>query len=277
MWTLRFKGQDMAVSDVPAQLAAGASLRVRGDNYVNTTAYEVCMAAAVKAMNLDHIETLVVGTPVGNFEHVRAVLLEKYRDGIAFDERQVSVGTLRVIVQPVGGLIWHYLSTQRGGSIKGVNRLLVDVGYGTLDWVVANGLVVNPARSGSASFGVSSFLDGAYNVVREGRSGIDKDATLLEGLDGLLVRGAPLFYRGKTWQRSDLSEMIEGKATQAVQSILSHIGDAGTLQSVVLMGGGAPLFQSALAAAFRPIEVEVIASARFANVKGFQSVAERGA
>jgi len=74
-----------------------------------------------------------------------------------------------------------------------------------------------------------------------------------------------------------LSEMIEGKATQAVQSILSHIGDAGTLQSVVLMGGGAPLFQSALAAAFRPIEVEVIASARFANVKGFQSVAERGA
>lgn len=276
LWTVRVKGQDMAVSEAPAMLAGGASLRVRGDNYVNTTAYEVCMAAAVKSMNLNHIDHLVVGTPVGNFDHVRAVLQDKYRDGIRFDDRHVAIGSLRVIVQPVGGLIWHYLATQRGGEIKGVNRLLVDVGYGTLDWVVANGLVVNGSRSGSASFGVSSFIEGAYGVVRDGRSGIDKDATLLDGLDGLLVRGIPMYYRGKKWERSDLEEMIAPKAQQAVQSILSHIGDAGTLQSVVLMGGGAPLYQTALASAFHPLEVEVISAARYANVKGFQAVAERG-
>ena len=60
-----------------------------------------------------------------------------------------------------------------------------------------------------------------------------------------------------------------------MQLILSKVGDTGTLRSVVLMGGGAPLLQSALAKALKPIDVEVIANARYANIKGFQAIAQR--
>ena len=275
LWQVRVDGFDYCVSDAPAMVAPNALHRVRGENYVTTSQYEVCMAAAVKAMEVTRLDVLVVGTPVGNYEQARAALVERFGQGISFDERRVEIGSLRVIVQPVGGLIWHFLSTQRARAIEGVDRLLVDVGYGTLDWVVATGLVVNPSCSGSASYGVSSFLDDAYREVRGGAPGIEQGSTLMEGLDRLLVRGNELFYRGRTWQRQDFAGIAEARAQQAVQLILSKVGDTGTLRSVVLMGGGAPLLQSALAKALKPIDVEVIANARYANIKGFQAIAQR--
>lgn len=48
-------------------------------------------------------------------------------------------------------------------------------------------------------------------------------------------------------------------------------------QSVVLMGGGAPLYKDALVKAFKSKPIEVVDAARFANVRGFQLLAERQA
>ena len=45
-------------------------------------------------------------------------------------------------------------------------------------------------------------------------------------------------------------------------------------QSVVLMGGGAPLYKDALNKAFNSTTVEVVDAARFANVRGFQLMAQ---
>jgi hypothetical protein len=159
--------------------------------------------------------------------------------------------------------------------VEDVERLWLDVGYGALDRVVAKAVVVNSSCSSAASYGVSSFLDDAYREVRGGAPGAEQGTTLMEGLDRLLVRGNELFYRGRTWQRQDFAGIAEARAQQAVQLILSKVGDTGTLRSVVLMGGGAPLLQSALAKAVKPKDVEVIANARYANIKGFQAIAQR--
>ena len=275
--TVKVNGVTYQVSDNPGPIAPKSSTRVRGESYTQSDAYGICMCAAVKAMNVDSINHLVVGTPVSNFESAKRVLLERFGSGIKFDDKDVAIGTLHVMAQPVGGLVWHFLSSQRQSELNKRRRLLVDIGYGTLDWVVATGLTTNSERSDSAEFGVSKFIDFVAEEIKGGRSGIGEDIELYEEIDALLTRDVSFTYRGKKWSREFFSDAIERIAGEGVQRILASTGDIGLFDSVVLMGGGSRLYQSALHKIFHPIPVELVAESRFANVRGFQLIAEHQA
>jgi plasmid segregation protein ParM len=274
MTTVSVAGISYCVSEDPTLLGPAASTRIEGDNFVSSVAHEVCLAAAIKEMGVNEIESLVLGTPVGNFATAKEALLKKFSDGITFDGRSVPIRQLRVLAQPIGGLVWHYFSTSRASELKGVQRLLVDVGYGTLDWVVTQGLIPNPTKSGSTRDGVSKFIDAVCRMLEDGQSGIDKDAVTIEGVDKLITRNTPFVYGGREWTFADVAPQVAKIAEDATQKILASIGRTKTLQSVVLMGGGARLYQSVLHKALQPLKIELIGDAQYANVNGFQLIAE---
>jgi plasmid segregation protein ParM len=267
-------GIEYCVSDEPAKIAPASSSRGKGESYVESIAYEVCLAAAIKAMNVNEIDSLVLGTPVGNFQTAKASLVKKFSDGIRFDGRSVPIHKLRVLVQPIGGLIWHYFSNSRVGEIKEAPRLLVDVGYGTLDWVVTEGLTPNPAKSGSTHDGVSAFVDAICLMLRNGESRIGKDSLMIDRVDKLLTRHAAFTRDGREWTYPEIAPHVTTLAQTATQNILESIGDPAMLESVVLMGGGARLYQGTLSKALHPLKIELIGNAQYANVNGFQIIAE---
>lgn len=271
---VRVNGVTYQVSDNPAPIAPKASNRIRGDRYTESDLYAVCMAAAAKSMGVEVFDNLVVGTPVGNFESAKKALQAKFGTGISFDDKTVPIKTLHVVPQPVGGLVWHFFANKRQGELNKHPRLLVDVGYGTLDWVAAHGLTTNTERSGSASYGISNFVDHIATEIKGGNSGIGENLWLYDAIDKMLISGVPFKYKGAEWQRETFLDALERIATEAVQQVIASAGDTGMFHSIVLMGGGGRLYQSALAKAFHPIPIELVAEAQFANVRGFQLLAE---
>jgi plasmid segregation protein ParM len=267
-------GIEYSVSDNPASVAPEISSRVRGGDYVGSNTYEVCLAAAVKLLETDHLDVLVLGTPVSNFATARETLKNKFGRGIQFDGASVEIKELKVVIQPIGGLVWHYLSSGRAAEVGRHRRLLVDVGYGTLDWVVAEGLTVNAGKSGSAQFGVSKFLDVVHAQLNPQSKTIGQNLAFYDDLDRMVMHGDTIMYRGKPCQREMYGDLLGRLANEATQQIAATVGDPVSLSSVVLMGGGARLLQSALSRAYKDIKVELIESAQFANVRGFQAIAE---
>ena len=273
---VNFLEDDYCVSDNPSIVAPASTTRIKGEKFVASREYGVCLAAAIKSMGVSSLDKLVLGTPVGNYVSAKKILEERFSECIEFDGRSVAIKKLQVVAQPIGGLVWHYFSTNSVKSISDTPRLLIDAGYGTLDWVVAHGLTPNVSESGSSSDGVSKFVDEVFLRLREGEKGISESAVLRNKIDRLITRDESLFYRGKTHERKEYEEVINKMADDAVQLVSSSIGDPSFLQSIVLMGGGARLFQRALHKSFGGIPVELIADARNANVCGFQIIAEHG-
>lgn len=248
------------------------TLRPRNHNYCSTHQYEVCMGAALKAMNVDFLDHLVVGAPCGNYEATVALLKEKFGRGIIIDDKAVEIRNLHVVARPVGGLIWHYFAKGLHKQLGQQKRVLVDVGHGTLDWVAVQGLQTNFERSGSVQLGVGHFVDRIVEEMKGVKA--PEDVWFSNQVERMLLRDQPVIFGNHAHRLEDYQALIQQVATEGVQHIESSIGDERMYQSVVLMGGGAPLYKDALNKAFNSTTVEVVDAARFANVRGFQLLAQ---
>ena len=271
---LKYKDQLYGLSDDPASAAPRNSSRVRGEHYIQSEQYAVCMAAAVKLMGVPRIDTLVVGTPVGNFEQSKPVIEQLFAKGITFDATHVPVDKIKVVPQPIGGLVSH-MKVAKEGMNKGGMRLLIDVGYGTLDWVLVSGARVNAEASGSTSNGVARFVDAVIEKITGSVHGLGQDLMLAASVDKMIVQDIPFPHRGKEQTRNGHEALIQQIASAAFQELQQRVGSLDMCESVVLMGGGANLYGQVIARALSPIPVEIVENPRYANIRGFQILAER--
>lgn len=187
---VRMKGQSYLVSEDPTY--AADTIRARGNNYSGTDQYEICMAAAVKAMNVDYLDHLVVGTPVGNYEATKAFLKEKFGRGITVDEKNVEIRKIHVVAQPLGGLVRHYYAKGLQDQMVQQPRVLVDVGHGTLDWVAVQGLKTNLDRSGPVQLGVGNFVDRIVKEIKGVKA--PEDVWFSDQVDKMLLRNRPVIF-----------------------------------------------------------------------------------
>jgi plasmid segregation protein ParM len=272
--TVRVGPQLFAVSKEPESVAPRSVVRMKGDDYVSTTQYAVCMAAAIKAMRVGSINTLVVGTPVGNYVKARQAILSQFSSGIQFDNVEVPIKRLRVVPQPIGGLFWHMVSSRQQAELMGKIRLLIDVGYGTLDWVVANGSTPNAETSGSNDYGVSKFIDVVAGQIKGSSHGIGADLLFTSAVDQMLTMGRPFDFAGRPQHIDQYGQAIDQTALEALQDLKSRVGSFDMISSILVMGGGAKLYARALKRVAGDLAIEYVAEPQFANVRGFQLLAE---
>lgn len=79
-------------------------------------------------------------------------------------------------------------------------------------------------------------------------------------------------------QTIDLAQHWPGaqpRIREAVNAIANSVGEAMDVENIILVGGGANLFQSALQERFPTARVVVTPEPVFANVRGFQLAGER--
>lgn len=73
-------------------------------------------------------------------------------------ESEVEITNCRVIPQPVGAFFDHSLRSGTYERMRSQTNLLIDIGYYTLDWIVADGVKMINARSGAHNGGMSAIL-----------------------------------------------------------------------------------------------------------------------
>lgn len=268
-------GVAYGVSDEPEIYAPHDAMRTRGDGYVASDQYAICMAAAVKVMRVSTINRLVVGTPVGNYKQARKELMKRFDKGITFDTVHVPISRLQVIPQPIGGLAFH-LHDAGGSEALDEPRLLIDIGYGTLDWVWATGARVNAERSGSSSNGVASFIDAVYRAIHGDAHGLGQDLLEVACIDKMLSRGKPFTLNGERHSRETHEKLIDALARAAFNELLQRVGSLRMCHSIVLMGGGAEIYKKAVMAAAGRVPVHLVRDPQWANIRGFQLLADRG-
>ena len=268
-------GVPYGVSDEPEIYAPPDVTRVRGDGYVSSEQYAVCMAAAVKVMRVPSLQRLVVGTPVGNYDSARKELHKRFGSGVTFDTTHVPISQLQVVPQPIGGLAFHLQDGNRSESLD-EPRLLVDVGYGTLDWVWATGARVNAERSGSSSNGVASFVDAVLRAIHGDAHGLGQDLLEAARIDRMLSRGQPFTLNGERQSRETHEKLIDALARTAFEELLQRVGSLRMCHSIVLMGGGAEIYKKVALMAAGKVPVHVVRDPQLANIRGFQLLAESG-
>ena len=272
---IEWQGQAYEVGRDVALAFRGHNTRVLDANYIFSDDYQVLLRGALKKIGLSRLDLLVLGAPVLNYERVAQPLESSFTGSISLGKGEsVEVARVVVLPQPVGGLAWAGNAMQLGGADSGGLTLLVDVGYFTVDWLVAEGTRVLPERSGSYPGGVSALVRELANEVSRKTGDDITTVAMWERIDRFLYAKEKFIIYGKEYDLTQHAQALRSVVSQTVAAIAQRIGDAKDISQLLLVGGGARSFSNALQALYPNMRSEIVQDAPFANVRGFQMIGE---
>ena len=241
------------------------------ERYVETDEYLALNLGAMAYMDTDVIDILVVGLPVSLLPTHRQALQEQLTGTHALSgERTVTVHKVLVLAQPLGGFINHLRVTHREQISVNHTTLIIDPGYVTLDWLVAQGTKAVESRSGAWRGGMRQILTTLAEAISRDRSlnPTGEQFTNLERIDEGLRCGRLRFGGREVDLATYLPEAL-AHLGKAINAMTNSIHTANDIDEIVLVGGGSALFQPALQRFMPGHLVHVAEDAVFANVKGF--------
>lgn len=280
---VKVKGMTYEVG-VDAELAIDTTHgRVLDRSYPTTDVYMALLRGALAYMMEPKIDLLVLGLPVNTYEQHREFLqaemtgdhvvqnMHKRVDPAAAEEITVNVAEIWVLPQPIGGFFDHAIRHKLFGQMKNQTNLIVDVGFFTLDWLVAAGTKPVGARSGAANGGMSAVLTAIGEAI--GREHTTQIANL-KRIDDAIRAGGKLNIFGKPHDISSNVAIGKAKAREFVSTMAAKVGDGADIDNIILSGGGAEFFIDIVQEKFPKHELVIAHDPVFANVRGFQLAGE---
>lgn len=267
-WAIPIKGVYYEVGPDVALAGDGFRASQLHQHYVHTSEYLALSRGALRAMNLEVIDLLVVGLPVAMYGSDKTAL-EKLMTGShdVGDGRRVVVRKALAMAQPNGALVDYAMQCNRMLEMRHENSLVIDPGSRTFDWLVARGMKLSHKRSHSVDRGMWDIL----NLIADDVSAeIGQPYSSLDTIDAALRKRTPLTVFQRQYALSRMQPIVDSVARQAVAAMLRRVGAIYDVQNVILVGGGAFLFRKAVRAAFASHHVVEVAEPLYANVRGYQ-------
>jgi plasmid segregation protein ParM len=258
--------------DVSLSAAYGNTGRALSNDFVLSDNYAALLAGAIHFSGVTHIERLVLGLPVHNMQKYSAALKERFAGELDYGQSRVTVEKVVVIPQPLGALVLASSNRQNEFG-RDSAHLVVDVGYFTTDWVYANGYTMDDKRSGGMPGGASQIYQRIASLIsRDQREPVED----LELIDKALRERTPYFFYGSDIQLEPYLEKSQPLIAGVVKEMQNSVGQLTNVRSIILSGGGAALYASAIRRAFPRVMIEVIDAPCLANARGFLVVGEAG-
>ncbi|MDR5798800.1 PRTRC system protein D [Caballeronia sp. LZ001] len=250
--------------------AYGNAGRTLSEDFCTTPNYAALLYGALHFAGITDVERLVLGLPVHSIGKYSEGVREAFTGTLNFGHGQVQIGSVKVIPQPLGSLVSF---SEYGGSRfdRDNAHLVIDVGYFTTDWVVANGFTMNDRRSGGAPGGASQIYQRMASLIGKQEG---EPVTDIERIDESLRLKKPLLFYNKDIDLAPYLEQSQAVILSTVKEIQNKVGRTADIRSIVLTGGGAALYEPAIRAAFPRTQVDLLEAPCFANVKGFLIVGE---
>lgn len=256
---------DLETSDV---------VRALNDSYIFTDQYKALTLGALYYIHEEEIDLLVVGLPVSNLHQAGELykLLKgehKVNDGFS-----VNVKEVLVLAQPIGGLYYcmKCVDNEDFEDLKEEKNLIIDPGFLTFDFVLANGDKPNENKSDSKPGGVSKILEAIAKSISEKHkirydnlSAIDK---------GLRKTSRKIKISGKPEPLEEHIKNTKSVLESSITYMTNLVGDGSDIDNIIVVGGGAKIFEKAIKAHYPDREIHIIDDSQFANVKGYQKAGE---
>jgi len=262
--------------DAALALPANESGRILNPDYHKSNPYLALFRGALGYMGKPRvIDLLVTGLPVEHFLSggERGILEARITGEHAFpDGSSVLIKQGWAIPQPVGGFLQHAWSTGVYDELRESLCLVVDCGFGTVDWVVSKGLKVTWERSGSVPGGLSQPLTRLAKAISDEQDGVFVDIDLL---DAAVRGGRKIDLFGSPYDFGHLLPKVMPMMDQVANSLLDRVGRLSDISAVVLVGGGAPLYLESIRKICPRNRLVLVDEALYANVKGYLLAGER--
>ena len=283
---VKVNDERFAVGEDVRKAADGVGRQMLESTFFRSSQYMALAIGAMAFMNLpDHgeIDALVTGLPLTVYrdeallEHVEKMLsgtqtipdINKERGG----DRLIYVKKVHVIPQVVGSLVAMSRDAGLMNKIHEQQNLTIDVGYGTLLWLITDGFAAVPARSSGNMGGVSTLLQ---KVIRAIDTSAATSINILDRLDRALLENKPtIMINGADVEIGKYRGVLVTAARENLTELIRSIGHTADIDNVFLTGGGAHLYHEQVAAVFPNRKINIAPEgSRFTNVRGFQFLAE---
>ena len=245
--------------------------RVLDSSYCMTDAHLALLRGALYYMGAPKIDLLVLGLPVNTHQKYATALEAKMvgRHPVPFrsGDQECVVEHVKVLPQPIGAFFDHSINNGTYDRMRGQMNLLIDVGFYTMDWVVANGVKMNNARSSAENGGMSAVLQAmATSIGKE----LGESITNLSLIEEAVRSGTNPYFYGKEFDISEHIKVGKSKAEQFVSVLSNKVGGSIDITNIILAGGGASFFLDVLEDKFPRHTIITAEDPVFANVRGFQ-------
>jgi len=260
-------GTEYEVGPDSSDLDSNDSTRNLNDNYIFTDQYKAVFYGALHYMDKKEIDLLVVGLPISGLNHAEALRKLTVGEHKISKDKTVVVKDVLVLPQPLGGL-YHCMSQKDVEEFEFMDEeynLVIDPGFLTFDFLVANGDRLIENRSDAHAGGVSKILRSIaasisekFNIKYENLSAIDKGLKRKKmKINGVVE---PLLDHIK-----NTKSVIEG----SVNYMKNMIGDGSDIDNIILLGGGSEVFKKTIELYYPKHKIIILEDAQMANVKGF--------
>lgn len=238
-------------------------------DYTASASYEALFHAGLLLSEMERIDTIVTGLPVSQYldEARRNAVVEQMQGSHQITpKRTVSVERVKVIPQPIGGLL-DYIA-QEDADIDDARVLVIDPGFFSVDWVVIAHKDLHRQSSGTSLNASSVVLEEVSRLIAKDHG----SAVNTETLENAIRSGkATVLVLG---QRVEVAPYIEQAAKTVgpvvVESIQKSLRTESNMPDlVVLVGGGAGFFRESVQNAFPRLSVVTPKKPVFANARGF--------
>ncbi|WP_298138319.1 PRTRC system protein D [Acidiferrobacter sp.] len=249
----------------------GQHIRILHGDFSRTAEYMALTRGALAYMHVPEISLLVVGLPV-SLMHSRAQSLARELQGFhaVGDGHGVHVHHVWVLAQPLGSLLSYAMGTASYQGLAEQVNLVIDVGFGTVDWLTSIGIQAMPERTGSFSGGTHAILQSMARGLSET---LQVDYADISAIDRALGRGR-LVVGGREVDLAPHWRRAQARIQEAVNAIANGVGNALDVNNIVLTGGGAKFYESAIRKHFPTPRLILAQDPIFANVRGFQIAGE---
>jgi PRTRC genetic system protein D len=266
----------------------GKSLGTRAaiSNFSEGSAYKALFLGALYFMARHHqvtttlvIDRLVVGLPLNTvYTHSEALKIMTFGEhtlphpSLPGAFIKVIVKDAIVVAQPQGALITHGI--RKYGQPSDKSSLVLDMGGGTFDWYVSDGLMANHERCGAAPIGA---LACAMAVCSQIHPELKDVPSIVDRVDKALRTGAEtVSITGATHKMAAHWPAVRGVLHDALVQMHNSVGTLRDIDSILLTGGGSKLLSKVIDDELPEFKhlIEMDLEPVYSNVRGFHVIAE---
>lgn len=250
---------------------ATVSTQILHQSYTQSPEYLALAKGAVRATGKSKIDLLVTGLPVSQLSTKSKTLSSMLKGSHDLGNNiSVDIKNVLVIAQPVGGLIDHAITNNFYDQMRRETNLVVDMGFYTLDWVVAVGIQPNAVRSGSFAGGIHQFLK---NISQQISKDFSIDFNDISALDTGLRSGI-FRLSGKEIELTKYILNARPALDESVNAMMNSTGPGTDIDNIILVGGGASILKPAIHHSFPTHNIHMAEASIYSNVRGYQRVGQ---
>ena len=250
-------------------------IRPHSANFTSSQEWSALLRSALDRMDVARVDVLVAGLPVSEFfdtgrrQALRKSLEQAHRISAS---KTVEVRKAVIIPQPLGAYA-HFMErlAAQGKSLSPDSLVLViDPGHYSVDYVLMQDSSIHQASSGSSAMAGRQVLEAASRLLYERK----QVRISVDRLEAVVRRGEPVLEVGSQQFKvsallDEAGKLVCDQVLKGLEGVVNGVGEG--LSHVVLAGGGAPLYERYVRAAFESHAtlVDVAEKPILSNAYGF--------